>query len=121
MGGDRFGPPTVAMSSIASKSTTSSTVQQLADDLPEELLNRDGSVSERVEGQIALVMGYREQLDRIASDDLQLKHTMLAREDVEMLIETGLLERTDDSMIEWGRCADYALTDRAELLLDVLE
>jgi hypothetical protein len=108
------------MSSIASKSTTSSKVQQLADDLPDELLDQDGTVAEQVEDQIALSMGYQEQLERIRDDELQLKHAMISRPDVEMLIETGLLERTNDSMIEWGRCADYALTDRAELLLDVL-
>jgi hypothetical protein len=100
--------------------STQSSIEQLSRDLPDELLDRDGTVSESVHGQIALVMGYREQLERIDNDDLQLKHTMLAREDVEMLIEAGLLERTNASQIEFGRCVDFDLTGRAELLLDVL-
>jgi len=88
-------------------------------DVPDELIAPDGSVAERVEGEIALVMGYEDELNRIRSNKHSLDHSMLAPGDAEMLVEVGLLQRTD-THIEWGRCADYELTDRAEILLDAL-
>jgi len=87
--------------------------------IPDELISPDGSVAERVEGELALVMGYQDQLDRIRSDKHVLDHSMLSPGDAEMLVEVGILQRTD-THIEWGRCADYELTDRAEILLDAL-
>jgi hypothetical protein len=87
--------------------------------IPDELIAPDGSVAERVEGELALVMGYADQLERVRSDKHALDHSMLAPGDAEMLVEVGLLQRTD-THIEWGRCADYELTSRAEILLDSL-
>jgi hypothetical protein len=87
--------------------------------IPDELISPDGSVAERVEGELALVMGYEDELNRIRSDKHSLDHSMLVPGDAEMLVEVGILQRTD-THIEWGRCADYELTDRAEVLLDAL-
>ena len=88
-------------------------------DIPNELIAPDGSVAERVEGELALVMGYSDQLERVRSDEHVLDHSMLSPGDAEMLVEVGILQRTD-THIEWGRCADYELTSRAEILLDAL-
>jgi hypothetical protein len=45
----------------------------------------------------------------------------LVREDIKVLIKASLFNRTDNSMIGRGRCANYTHTDRAALLLELID
>lgn len=98
----------------------SAEVENVIEKLPPELTAPNTQISERIVGQITLAIGFEETLREISDPQKATDHTRLTRSEIESLVDAGLLQPAYGE-IEWGRCGDYTLTDRAELLLHILD
>ena len=95
-------------------------VENVIEKLPPELRAPNTRISERIVGQITLAIGFESTLREISDPEKATDHTRLKREEINSLVDAGLLE-PDFGQVNFGRCGDYSLTGRARLLLSILD